>query len=361
MANRYRIALVSPSFNGGGAEKVMLILANKFVEWGHQVDFLIGVDSGPYKERLDARVNKIVLTDIGDSLLFRHIKRLSRLVKYFRRSDFDTILSTVRELNLISYTAHFLSGTEKPLYLREASTLDKVEAKGLFIRKFFLFLMSNCYKRVKGIIANSEVTKSDLVNSLKLKENSVSTIYNPIDVSGIASSVRKYSIVACGRLTKSKNFDDTIRSFSIVLSRYPEATLTILGDGAERESLRKLSEQLGVSDRVVMPGFVDKPQEYFAASQVFVQTSLWEGFGNVLVEAMSSNTPVVVYDAKGSMREILQGGLYGKLVPVGDVKGLADAIIEQIENPTKASILREAVKRFDIDLICQKYLDRIIG
>lgn len=360
MSKKYKIVLVSPSFNGGGAEKVMLTLANKFVEWGHQVDFLVGVDSGPYRERLNPKANKIALTDLGDSLAIRHIKRLFRLIRHFRRNNSDVVLSTVRELNLICYVAHFISRTSMPLYLREASTLDKIKAKNIIFKKLFFFSMSFCYKRADGIIANSEITKADLISSLKLKQDLVSTIYNPIDTSGVVSSKREYAIVACGRLIKSKNFDDAIRSLPIILSRYPDTTLTILGDGEEKDSLRKLSEELGVSERVIMPGFVDNPQEYFSASQIFVQTSLWEGFGNVLVEAMSSGTPVVVYDAKGSMREILKEGAYGKLVPVGDVQRLAKSIMEEMENPTKASLLKKAVKRFDIDLICKRYLGRII-
>ena len=156
-----------------------------------------------------------------------------------------------------------------------------------------------------------------------------------------------------------KNFPDLIRSIVFVKKKYPEIKLNILGQGPEHENLQKLIDELELSSTINLVGFVDNPYEYYASASVFVQTSLWEGFGYVLAEAMACGTPVVAYDSKGAMREILDNGKYGLLTPVGDLQALANAIIQQIEQPTPACLLAEAVQRFNVDIIANQYLEAL--
>lgn len=160
-------------------------------------------------------------------------------------------------------------------------------------------------------------------------------------------------------MAEKKNFPDLIRSINLVKERYPEVSIDILGQGPEQEKLQKIIDELGLANSVNLVGFVDNPYEYYASANVFVQTSLWEGFGYVLAEAMACGTPVVAYDSKGAMREILDNGKYGLLTPVGDLQALANAIIQQIEQPTPACLLAEAVQRFNVDIIANQYLEAL--
>lgn len=359
-----RIALACTSFSGGGAERVMVTLANKFIEWGYPVDFIVGVDKGPYKNMLSQQANKIPLADEAAGRIKKRLQASKRLYQYLRKNESVHVLSTLREFNVFLSAAIYFSRLSVELYVREADTLDRLFVVGGFRNRVLLKLMRFFYPKSKGVIANCNITKNDLVEYVDLACSSVKVIYNPLDIGFINTSEKKLKtdcvkIVACGRLVEKKNFPDLIRSINLVKERYPEVSLNILGQGPEEENLQQLIDELGLTNSVNLVGFVDNPYEYYAAASVFVQTSLWEGFGYVLAEAMACGTPVVAYDSKGAMREILDNGKYGLLTPVGDLQALANAIIQQIEQPTPQYLLEEAVQRFDVDLIAKQYLEAL--
>jgi glycosyltransferase involved in cell wall biosynthesis len=102
--------------------------------------------------------------------------------------------------------------------------------------------------------------------------------------------------------------------------------LIILGDGEERQSLQKLIDSLKIRESIDMPGFVLNPYAFMKKASVFVLSSRWEGLPNALIQAMACGAPVVSTDCRSGPAEILDGGKYGRLVPVGDVEALADAI-----------------------------------
>jgi glycosyltransferase involved in cell wall biosynthesis len=107
----------------------------------------------------------------------------------------------------------------------------------------------------------------------------------------------------------------------------------IVGEGEERNSLKSLAQELGIEEDVALPGFVDNPYPYMARSALFALSSGWEGLGLVLIEAMACGTPVVSTDCPSGPREILEDGRWGRLVPVGSVEGLAQAMLEALEDP----------------------------
>ncbi len=129
----------------------------------------------------------------------------------------------------------------------------------------------------------------------------------------------------------------------------------ILGEGNEHSSLESLVQKLGVAEDVIFPGFVANPYAYMAQARVLVLSSAWEGFGNVLVEAMAAGTPVVSTDCKSGPSEILANGQYGKLVAVGDSKGMAEAIVKTIEEASDSRILKERAIEFSLDKALTQY------
>jgi glycosyltransferase involved in cell wall biosynthesis len=131
----------------------------------------------------------------------------------------------------------------------------------------------------------------------------------------------------------------------------------ILGEGRQRSRLQVLAAELGVRDDVSLPGFVANPYTYMAKARLFVLSSLWEGSPNVVVEAMAVGTPVVCTDCPSGPREILQGGKYGPLVPVGDVVTMAGAIAATLDAPPSGQTLKEAVAPYTIHLSTERYLE----
>jgi glycosyltransferase involved in cell wall biosynthesis len=350
------IGLLVDSFSTGGAERVMVTLANVLVEWGYQLDFIVIRDIGLYRDQLTPKVRKIILYDGSHTLTF--ISRVKRkmsiyinLLRYFCKEVPDIFMVTMRRDNIIVSKIFALSKKKFPLILREADVI--VEDGGREIRQ-----MRRWYKKASYVIANSESTKDDLIKKIMLDKNSVIKIYNPMSLP--RNIIRKNSenicIIGCGRLVKKKNFGDLIKVFTLIYNDYPNAELTIIGEGEERNNLEKQIKSLDLENAIYLPGLVSNPYAYFSASNVFVQTSLYEGFGYVLAEAMACGTPVVAYDSKGAMREILDNGRYGILVTPGDINALKDAIIFQIQNPTPPVLLRKAVERFDKETITKEYL-----
>jgi glycosyltransferase involved in cell wall biosynthesis len=358
-----RVGLAVGSFSGGGAERVMITLANKFYEWGYSVDFIVGLDEGPYRSQLNSAINKVVLANSNLSRIAKRCSALFIFCRYLKKSNPTVLMSTIREFNVFTSFAVYLFGAETKHVVREADTLDRLFFSPGLKNKLLLKLMRFFYPKAHKIIANCNVTKQDLVARLDLTEKSIHVIYNPLDLdlinqlSQFEKNNLQKKIIACGRLDIKKNFDDLIRAVPIVKKKYPDIKLEILGQGIEKEKLAHLINELMLTDSVTLLGFVDNPFKYFVTADVFVQTSLWEGFGYVLAEAMACGIPVVAYDSKGAMREILANGKYGLLTPVGDLNSLANAIIHQIENPTKKELLKEAVERFNIDTIAKRYLN----
>jgi len=151
-----------------------------------------------------------------------------------------------------------------------------------------------------------------------------------------------------------------IEAFSI-LEKKRRVRLVVLGAGPERNALNSLIQELGISDSVELPGFVENPFSYMAGSAVLALTSWFEGLPNVLIEAMACGTPVVAVDCPSGPREILEGGRYGRLAPVGDAKALAHAIEETLDHPPQPETLRSAVMRFSADAVAKDYLEVLLG
>jgi glycosyltransferase involved in cell wall biosynthesis len=124
--------------------------------------------------------------------------------------------------------------------------------------------------------------------------------------------------------------------------------LMILGEGAERDRLESLIAELGITDDVYLPGFVDDPYAYMKQAAMLVLSSAWEGFGNVLVEAMAVGTPVVSTRCDSGPAEILGDGQYGPLVPVGDVNAMAAAMAQTLQVVPLPVMLQQRAHDFSL-------------
>jgi glycosyltransferase involved in cell wall biosynthesis len=164
--------------------------------------------------------------------------------------------------------------------------------------------------------------------------------------------------LGCGRLTSQKDFLTLLRAFARIKDE-TGAELWILGEGEERPSLQREIAALQLQSSVCLPGFVHNPLAFMARANAFVLSSRWEGFGNVLTEAMACGTPVISTDCPHGPGEILQGGRWGDLVPVGDVVALAEAmrrsLRERAQVQTRAAAAREYVVRFEASEITRQY------
>lgn len=350
------VSLFLYSFRGGGAEKMMVTLANELAHRDHEVDLVLVDDSGPNQSRVDPKVTQTVIG--GNSLL----SMISNLWKYLMRREQDVLLSTLELPNVASVVAG--KATSVPVVLRIASVNSKRSRHGKY--RLIPHLKRLSYPRADAIVAISDGVGRDVARITGMDPADTTTIYNPayepdvpelarksVDLEWLTDHEKRVAI-GVGHFKPQKDFATLIRAVDRVNDQQ-ELYLVLLGEGELEQELRTLAKQLGIQDRVNFPGYVENPYAYMARANVFVLSSTFEGFGNVIVEAMACGTPVVSTDCPGGPTEILDGGTYGSLVPVGDDRAMAEAIRDQLSSPTDPDHLQSRVRDFSIEQVVDQY------
>jgi glycosyltransferase involved in cell wall biosynthesis len=357
-----KIAIFIQSLTIGGAERATLNLIKGLVQQDIHVDLLLANYSGGFLSEVPLEVRIIDLK--GKRVLFS----LFPLVRYIRAQHPDTLLAIQTHASLIALWAAVLAGVHTPLIVSQHTTLSAVKATSPFSRNRLIISLARLFfGYAAAAICVSQGVADDFIKIVGMPHEKTHVIYNPVVSAGIEQQAHTPIshpwfthgafpvILAVGRLTKAKDYPTLLRAFSLVFKKQP-AHLIILGEGRERTLLEALIEQLGLEDNVQMPGFVANPYAYMAHARLLVLSSKWEGFGNVLVEAMACGTPVVSTDCRSGPGEILEHGRFGRLVQVGDAQALADAILETLQAPPDQALLRRRAQDFTLDESVRKYI-----
>ena len=359
------ICVVTPSFNGGGAERIAVNLANYYAEMGRDVSIIAFMATGAYANQVSDKVKVIDLNSRARYVFFK-------LLGALKKQQSGLVLSVIRDSNIfVGLSSYFLKS--KTIF-REANTMDAVMAMPLFKKNIYLFLMRQAYKRADKVIANSEDTKEDLLKNKVVCSDKIQVIGNPVLVSDFEKLVTKQlshqwlgvpqykTILNVGRLHRQKNQALLVNAFSLVYANFSNVRLVILGEGEEAESLIALIKQLGLDEVVTIIPFQQNPYPYYKAADVFILTSDWEGFGNVIVEAMASSTPIISTNCPGGPKMILNNGEFGSLIEPNNKEKLADAIIKELQNPSSPEAIKRSKQRameYSLQQIAEKYLEII--
>ena len=360
-----RIVFHAPSLAGGGAERVFVLMANEMATRGHEVTLLVWSAEGPNAGLRDPKV-RLVSLDLplrgGGFGKIGTLRGLAGSAAFLRRERPDAVFSGPDFANLMMALALSagVGGTFFPSYHAAAS----LRSKGLGSR-IAPALTRLVARRATRAIAVSEGVGRDLVARGFAKEQVV-VINNPLPPARPAASGRQGwmddlaamgdgpVIVTLGRLVPVKDHRTLLEAFAL-MDPARACRLVIFGEGPLKESLAAQAESLGVSARTLLPGYVDDPAACYAQADLFVLSSLSEGFGNVLIEAMAAGVPVVSTDAPHGPREILAAGRFGALVPVGDAPALARAIEETLSRPPSKEDLRARAADFSVDIVGNLY------
>lgn len=361
------IAFFLADLRAGGAEKVMLSLAEEVSRRGYVVDLVVSSQKGELSNHLPKGV---CLFDLGSSPASRsnlHFawQTLLRLSRYLRSRRPDCLLSTLTGANLIAIVALSIAGKKSTsLVLREASSHYNI---GSFMRRW---LVQHLYPYADACIAVSQGVSEDLIDTFELPPEKVHTIHNPVDASSIsalamapathpwASHSPTPYVIAAGRLRPEKGFDYLIREFHSIRN-HTDSNLLILGEGPERRNLEELVTEFALASRVNLPGYLENPFPLIAKARLFVLSSQWEGFPNVLLQALALGVPVVATDCHSGPAEILNNGEFGKLVPCGKQGGLAKAMLDALDKPAETSLLQSRAADYSLTIITDRYLELI--
>jgi len=355
------IALFLPSLEGGGAERVFVDLANEFVDLGLKVDLVLAVARGPYLEEVSPSVRVVNLH------ASRVLRSLPRLVRYLRSERPDVLLSGLEHSNIVALLARFAARVRTRCVIAVRSVPTAVQREARSILSWVVLQMARAlYRYAYAVIANSKAVESDLLKNLSVSKGRLRLIYNPVDIERLQRlSEQKLElpwrareaapiVLAVGSLTPLKDFATLVRAFAIVRSKR-DCRLVILGEGPERATLESSISQLQLQQYSYLPGFVRNPFSWMKHAEVLVSSSLTEGCPNSLMQALACGTPVISTDCVGGSAEVLDGGKWGQLVPVGDAGAMAEAILTALNATTRLDV-QERAKDFLLRGIAQQYL-----
>lgn len=198
-----------------------------------------------------------------------------------------------------------------------------------------------CARRCDKVVVLTEGEKNDNWKGWK----NVVTMANPLSfICEQPSALNEKTVVSTGRLDHMKNFSSLVNVFAKVSERHPDWKLEIYGDGYEMKSLQSQVSQLGLDNTVFLKGFTDDVQGVLRKASIFAFTSLSEGFGMSLLEAMECGLPVVSYDCPQGPREIIKDGEDGYLIPLNDEGLMVDRICKLIEDQELRKTMGRAAK-----------------
>lgn len=356
---KQKITFFSPNLAGGGAERIIAILAAHFSEEKYDVDLVLASATGPYLANIPDSVRII------DLKCKRVLFSLPRLIKYLKVERPNILFTSQMHSSIVALWATKLAGVSTQVFIRQPTMLnpsyEEKSWKSKLVQKILLWSVKSAVE----VIVTSKAMAKEFIDFSKIEQNKVEVIYNPVPIEFIREqSLEPLShpwfksneppvILAVGRLVTVKDFQTLVKAFALVRNETP-ARLMILGEGPLRIELENLIDQLGLSDHVQMPGFVSNPYQYMKYSKVFVLSSLWEGFPNGMVEAMACGTAIVATDCEGGASEILEHGKWGELIPVGSEELMAKAIVKSIVSENLPNTF-ERVNDFSVDVIFKKY------
>lgn len=339
-------------------------LMRHFMAAGHRVDFVLMRKEGKLLAEVPAEVPII---DLGA----RRIRNaIGPLVRYFRNARPDAVQVSMWPLTVAAIIAHRLARSPARLVVSDHTLLSKHYAEPPGALRLLKWTTRWFYPLAHARILVAEAAAQDLARLSELRRDRFEVVHNPVfPPERTIRKVREIEaawgaadgrVIHVGSLKREKNQALLIRGFA-KLRELRAAKLMILGSGGLEQELKDLAQSLGVADEVVFAGHVPDPWPYYASADLFVLSSDYEGYPMVLVEAMRSGLPVVSTDCESGPREILDGGKFGRLVPVGDEDALADAMQAELDNPAASKLLVERAEQLSGAGAADRYLQLLLG
>ena len=393
------LAFLLGDLSGGGLQRIVTILARELAERGARIEILVCAANGEFQADLPPSVAVIELRK-GNALaarfaalradptaipallrpLFsrkhgsRSIPYLPSLVDYLRHARPDTLFAATPNLNIEAVLARRLARVETRIVLSERSHFSSGKPRKDWRRRHLSPVMRRTYLQADAIVAVSGGVADDLMRSVGIPRAAITILHNPTLTPDLAARRAEPVehpwfapggppvLLSVGRLAHQKDHPTLLRAFARLRQRRP-ARLMIAGKGSPKhiDRVYQLAAELGVRGDVEVLGFLHNPLPYMARATLFVLSSRFEGFANVVLEALACGTPVVSTDCPSGPREILDDGAFGELVPVGDDGALAEAIERTLDHPPDPRRLRARAAVFDYDEAIGRYQAVLLG
>jgi glycosyltransferase involved in cell wall biosynthesis len=359
-----RLALLFATSGHSGVDRLVQNLVPELLEIGVAIDLLQVRGHGP---ALPAGLPGLRVVPLG---VAHKVLTLLPLIRYLRSEPPAALLSANHPLNRNAVLARLLGRVGVPVTVRMGMAVSSKAGELGGAGDRLVRSMRRWYPCAYRIVCPSRGVARDLLGITGLPEDAVRVLPSPVvgsDLHRLAAEDPGHhwladrsvpTVLGVGELSPRKDFETLVRAFALVRAER-RCRLILLGEGERRRALGELAESLGVGREVDLPGFVANPYAYMARAAVFVLASRREGFGAVLAEALATGTPVVSTDCPSGPAEILEGGRYGPLVPVGDPPAMARAIAAVLDDPLPAAVLRQAAAPYGVRESARRYLEAV--
>jgi glycosyltransferase involved in cell wall biosynthesis len=334
----------------GGAERIITLLINNLDKNKFTPKLLLMRREGYYLELLDKNIEIIDIKTPRIRNAFFPILNVIRTLKP------DIVFGGWGEIS--AYLAPIIPFFPKIHFVARETNIVSQHVTRSEIRFFYRF-----YNNFHTIIAQSDDMKNDLINSLKIRENKIIKINNPVDVDiieekSLETMIHPFSegyknVLAIGNLSYRKGFDNLLKVFSHLKSE--NIFLNIIGEGNDREKLVELKETLQV-ENVKFLGKITNPYPYLKNADLFILSSRYEGFPNVLLEAGATGTFSLANNCKGGINEIIEENVNGRILKVEDHENFAEQIKATLNQKYDKNCIKASIKnRFSKDIIIKQY------
>lgn len=379
MTSPLRIVFLLPTMAGGGAEANVLTML-EHLDRDRFDPVLVLLDAeGRLLDQVPDRVPVYDLDDydspvIGSLPLGGPLLSKSRaLSQLYTDVGGDVLVTNLQEATIAGWISEVLSGRSIPRIAIENNEPERTLARRCppgWKRQLYKGALRRAFRSSDRVVTVSEGVKEAVGTVLGLSGSNIVSIHNPVPLTTIRRKASRAAnlpwegeapfLMAAGRLVHQKGFDLLLQAFALVRDEVGrDVQLVIAGEGPERSDLEALADDLGLTGSVHFPGYLSPPFPYMHRASLFVLSSRWEGFGNVLVEAMAVGTPVVSTDCRYGPAEIIDDGESGLLVPPEDPEALATAVVRVLETPTLAERLarkgKERSGNFDAPRVVARY------
>ncbi len=350
------IAFFLPDLRGGGAQKMVLNMAHEFAARGDKVDLVVASSEGVFAKELK---NTVRLVDLEKS---RTVLSVFAFSKYLEKNQPDILVSALFHANLTAIIAKLIAGVTATKFILTERNFFSERIKDSGYERFYIPLLARIlYPHADMVIGISKGVADDIQARAKLRPAKTGWIHNPVvtpDMRGgqipVNSNRPKPVIITSGRLVEQKDHETLLKAFAMLVKKRP-AILKILGTGPREIELKNLAFDLRIANHVVFEGFVENSLDHFYNADLFVISSQWEGFCNVIVEALLCGLPIVSTDCPSGPAEILDQEKFGILVPVRDEAALAAAMEKALDRNWDKNAQRARALDFTVEKICDSY------
>jgi len=351
---RKHIAIVLSGLGAGGAERVVSLLADRWLEQGRRVSII--TFDGSHVPIYHSFPQGACICRLGDQVprgsplvVFRRLLALRRIL---RRDPPDVVISFLTKNNVLALLA--TAGTPVRTICCERNNPEKQPK-----HKLWNWLIRLLYRRADAIGCQTQGVVRCIPKSAR---RSVHVIPNPVDLTEVTPVVQGSQVkrlVSVGRLTEQKGFDILIDAFARIAGDFPDWRLDIWGEGEDRAALQERIVAEAMDDRIVLRGLSDVPRGWLAGTDLFVLASRYEGFCNVVAEAMAAGLPVVSADCDFGPSDMITHGVSGSLVPPGSPELLAMELARVMRSPDLraryAVEARSAIAAFSTDHVLGRW------